>query len=207
MARHGFLGVPIKTFEEGGRRHLIAMLNQGLNPESKFLDIGCGCLRLAYWIMRFLDPDCYFGIEPAKQRVEYGLQCLFTPEEVRSKRPRFDYNPDFDFSVFDTRFDYFLATSIWTHASKRQIAASLDSYCHTATPMGIFMTSYFPAETPEEDYQGDVWVGTSHESSTPGVIKHSLAWIQAQCQQRGLLVQELPGRDCDWQLWLRISRA
>jgi hypothetical protein len=128
MAQHGFLGVPVETFEDAGRRQFIALLSEGLCPESRVLDIGCGCLRTAYWLIRFLDPGCYHGIEPARCRVEYGLQHLFTPELVTAKQPRFDFNPHFDSSVFAAKFNYFLAGSIWTHASKWQVEATLESF-------------------------------------------------------------------------------
>jgi hypothetical protein len=207
MSRHGFLGVPVETFEQAGRSQLINLLNEGLNPESKLLDIGCGCLRVAYWLIRFLDPGRYHGIEPARQRVEYGLRYLFTPEEVTLKKPRFDYNPHFDSSVFGTRFDFFLARSIWTHSSKRQIEATLDSFVCDSTSRSVFLTSYLPAQSVDDDYQGDRWVGTSHESDIPGVIRHSLGWILGQCKRRALQVDELPGIDCDSQFWLRIRHA
>ena len=204
ISRHGFLGVPVETFEQAGREQLIALLAEGLNPESKILEIGCGCLRIAYWLVRFLDPGCYHGIEPARQRVEYGLRYLFTPAEAALKEPRFDFNPRFDSSVFGARFDFFLARSIWTHASKPQIAAMLDSFIRDSNPSSIFLTSYLPARSPEEDYKGNDWIGTSHESDTPGVIKHSLTWIVEQCKRRALKVEELSGMDCDSQFWLRI---
>jgi len=197
----------METFDQGGRRQLIALLNEGLNPESKVLDIGCGCLRTAYWLIHFLDPGCYYGIEPARQRVEYGLQYLFTSEEVRLKQPQFDFNPHFDSSVFGIQFDFFLAGSIWTHASKSQIEVTLDAFLRNSTPAGIFLTSYLPAQSSDDDYQGDRWVGTSHESDTPGVIRHSLTWIVEQCQRRGLQVQELPGEAFDSQFWLRIRQG
>jgi hypothetical protein len=206
ISRHGFLGVPAETFAEGGRRQLVALLDAGLNPESKVLEIGCGCMRAAYWLIRFLEPSCYHGIEPASQRVGFGLQYLFTPAELKYKRPRFDYNPHFDTSVFVTRFDFFLAGSIWTHASKRQIAAMLDSFVRDATAAGTFLTSYLPAQSPADDYLGDRWVGTSHESDTPGVIRHSLAWIRDQCGSSGLEVEEIALPACDGQTWLRIRR-
>ena len=206
MARHGFLGVPVETFEQAGRSQLTAMLNEGLNPESKVLDFGCGRLRIAYWLIRFLDPGRYYGIEPARERVEYGLQYLFTREEVKLRQPRFDFNARFDSSVFSTKFDFFLARSIWTHAGKSQIEASLDSFVRDSTAASVFLASYLPAKSPEDDYSGDHWVGTSHESDTPGVIRHSLAWIMQQCNKRMLRVAELPGLDCDSQLWLRIRR-
>ena len=204
MRRHGFLGVPVETFEQAGRSQFIALLVEGLNSESRVLDIGCGCLRTGYWLIRFLDAGCYHGIEPARRRVEYGLRYLFTPEEVKLKQPRFDFNPYFDTSVFGTLFDFFLAGSIWTHASKRQIETMLDSFVRDSIPASVFLTSILPAQSPDDDYQGDVWVGTSHESDTPGVIRHSLWWIAEQCQRRGLDVKELPGEAFDSQFWLRI---
>lgn len=48
IKRHGFLAVPRETFEVGGRAQLVRLLNHGLTPESKVLDIGCGPLRVAY---------------------------------------------------------------------------------------------------------------------------------------------------------------
>jgi hypothetical protein len=206
MKRHGFMGVPRETFEAGGRAQLVLLLNHGLTPEAKVLDIGCGCLRVAYWLIRFLDSDCYCGIEPAFQRVEWGKQYLFASSELERKRPRFDFNAGFDSSIFTTKFDFFLAGSIWTHASKRHIETTLDSFQRDTVPTGVFLASYFPATSRHDDYWGESWVGTSHESQTPGVIRHSLAWISGECNRRGLKVVELPGLDCDSQYWLRIAR-
>jgi hypothetical protein len=226
ISRLGFLGVPPDTFEQAGREQLVALLQAGLNPESKVLEFGCGCLRVAYWLVRFLDPECYYGIEPARARVEHGLEYLFPADMILAKRPRFDGNAEFNSSVFATRFDFFLARSIWTHASKPQIEAMLESFVRDSTPSGVFLASYLPTRSSDEGYQafltarfpsppdsdedgytGDRWVGTSHESSTPGVIQHSLRWIVAQCARRGLGVTELPGIDCDSQVWLRIERG
>jgi hypothetical protein len=206
ISERGFLGVPRETFGQAGREQLIALLQEGIRPESAVLEFGCGCLRIAYWLIHFLDAGRFYGIEPAHRRVEYGLSYLFTPDEIRLKEPHFDFNPLFDSSVFDTKFDFFLARSIWTHASKRQIETMLESFLRDAAPAATFLASYFPAESPEEDYGGAGWVGTSHRSSVPGVIRHALPWIVDQCRSRGLSCEELPGIDCDNQLWLRIRR-
>jgi hypothetical protein len=207
ISDHGFLGVPRETFSQAGRDQLIALLAEGLRPESKVLEFGCGCLRIAWWLVRFLDSDGYCGIEPASRRVDLGLQYLFTDEELRIKRPRFDHNSVFDSSVFGTEFSFFLARSIWTHASKLQMAATLDSFLRDSKADATFLASYQPAQSPDDDYQGTKWVGTSHESSTPGVIRHSLTWVLEQCRTRGLNCEEIAGIDCDQQSWLRIRRA
>ena len=224
MDRYGFMGVTVATFEQAGREQLITLLSEGLVPESTVLEFGCGPLRIAYWLTRFLDPGCYYGIEPARNRVEAGLEQLFTPEERAMKQPRFDFNADFDSSVFGISFDYFLARSIWSHASKRQIEAMLDSFVRDSKPSAIFLTSYYPAEPVDSsyretltnyfamqrhqgDFQGDYWVGTSHESDTIGVVQHSTSWILDRCSSRGLTVTEMPGIDCDGQVWLKIARA
>lgn len=207
MAEKGFLGVPEHSFELAGRQQIVALLNEGMLPESRVVEIGCGCLRIAYWLVRFLDSGCYFGIEPARQRVELGKKYLMTPEILDAKCPQFDFNADMNTSIFGQKFDFFLARSIWTHASKFQIGQSLDSYCRDATDSAVFLVSYLPARTPEEDYLGNQWVGTSHESDVPGVIRHSLAWIEEQCAVRGLEITEMAGLDCDSQFWLKICRS
>lgn len=202
----GFLGVPRNTFEAGGRAQFVRLLQHGLLPESKVLDIGCGCLRVAYWLVRFLEPDCYCGIEPATRRVDVGRRYLFDPGVLERARPRFDANADFDTSVFGERFDFFLAGSIWTHCSKRHLEVTLDGFLSNSVQGGVFLASYLPAG-PADDYLGDEWVGTSHRSSHPGVIRHSLDWIEGACARRGLVCTSLPGTDCDSQQWLCVERS
>ena len=201
-----FLGVPVRDFEKGGRELFIYLLQAGLNPDSKLVEIGCGVLRGGYWLIHFLAPRCYFGIEPHAGRLEMGVRTILEAETREAKRPRFDANPNFDTSVFGEKFDFFLAYSIWTHASKPQIQAMLDSFLRDAKDDAVFLTSYLPAGWRHPDYKGDRWHGTSHESDTPGCIYHSLRWIKAECNSRGLVTRGL-GRDKTYgQDWLEITR-
>ncbi len=202
-----FLGVPVQNFEKGGRELLSYVLEAGLNPDSKLVDIGCGVLRGGYWLIHFLDPGCYYGIEPHGGRLKMGINTILEPEILEAKRPRFDTNPRFDTSVFEEKFDFFLAYSVWTHASKPQIQTMLDAFLRDAKDGGVFLTSYLPANGSHPDYQGDEWYGTSHESDVPGLIHHNLQWIEAESERRGLITREL-GRDKTYgQSWLEIRRA
>lgn len=202
-----FLGVPILNFERGGREQLIYLLEAGLAPNSKLVDVGCGVLRGGYWLIHFLDPGCYCGIEPHAHRLNAGMRAILEPEMLELKRPRFDSNPNFDTSVFGERFDFFLAYSIWTHASKPQIQTMLDAFLRDAHEEGVFLSSYLPATWRHPDYQGAQWHGTSHESDVPGCIHHSYQWIKAECERRGLMAAKL-GRDkTHGQSWLTITRG
>jgi len=201
-----FLGVPVRDFERAGREQLGYLQAAGMRPSSKVVDLGCGILRGGYWLIHFLDPGNYHGIEPHKERLEIGIHGILEPETLELKRPRFDTNPRFDTSVFGEKFDFFLAYSVWTHASKLQIQTTLESFLRDSTDGGVFMTTYLPTSWRHRDYRGDKWYGTSHESDVPGCIYHSRHWIHVACDSRGLTVLDL-GRDkVHGQSWLQIAR-
>ncbi len=97
--------------------------------------------------MRFLDPGHYFGIEVQQEMLKLGLEEIVEPEVVERANAHFSDNDAFDFSVFGEKFDFALARSIWTHASKPQISAMLRSFAETGSPGSVFMASYYPAGT------------------------------------------------------------
>jgi hypothetical protein len=199
-----FLGVPLANFADGGREQLTYLLRAGLNPQSKLCDLGCGVLRAGYWLIHLLDAGCYCGIEPHTGRLQMGIHTILEPGVIEAKRPRFDTNARFDTSVFGEQFDFFLAYSIWTHASKRHIQMMLDSFVRDSHDHSAFLTTYLPATWFQRDYLGDSWIGTSHQSDVPGCIHHRLSWIRAECTSRGLVMFEL-GRDVSHdQCWLEI---
>jgi hypothetical protein len=134
-----------ENFTRMGRRQLEVLLHEGLRPESLVLDVGCGMLCGGYWVMRFLNPGCYFGIEPNKASLQAGLDWIMEPEVLAQAKPRFDNNDDFDLGVFDCKFDFVIARSIWTHASKPQIRAMLDGFVQHGAAGAVLMTTYVPA--------------------------------------------------------------
>jgi SAM-dependent methyltransferase len=203
-----FLGGALELFETAGRKLLVTLLSEGINPGSKVLDIGCGCLRGGYWLIHFLDEGCYFGIEPNRGMLEAGIRVLLEPGLADLKRPRFDNNADFDFTVFNNeKFDFYVARSIWTHASKQQIQTMLDGFVSTANNQGIFLTSYKKPTLFTNDYTGTQWIGRSHKSDTPGTVHHSFSWIQTECVNRGLHAEEIEDKEYNFgnQTWIRIK--
>jgi SAM-dependent methyltransferase len=208
-ARGVFLGGPRHRFANAGRKQTMALLHHGLNPDSKVLDIGCGSLRAGHWLIRLLEPGCYFGIEPNRAMLEAGVEVLLGPEIVAAKRPTFSHRDDFSMTHFEQQFDFYVARSIWSHASKPQIEAMLDGFVATSAPDATFLASYFPVTPERPDYEGAEWVGQSHESSESGTIAHSFEWISKACESRGLSAREArnPVINFGLQTWLRVRHA
>jgi len=204
-----FVGGPPHLFEAAGREQLIVLLEHGLRFDSIVLDVGCGALRGGRWVIPLLDTGHYCGIEPVRAMVERGLRDFVDPGIVALRRPRFDHNDRFDFSVFGVAFTHVVARSIWTHSSKLQIETMLESFLACGTEESVFLASFLPGGEEEglEDYAGDAWVGRSHMSEQKGVVGHSWAWIVDACEGRGLVARRLDRPPLHRQVWCSIQRT
>jgi len=204
-----FLGGTRERFEIAGRTLLAVLLREGLYPNSKVLDIGCGCLRGGYWLIHFLDKNCYFGIEPNKKMLDAGIKHLLEPGLIAEKNPRFDNNSDFSFAIFKEKFDFLVAFSIWTHASKPQIQTMLDGFAETTDKNGKFITTYYPTTLFKPDYKGANWIGPGNPADPYGRAHHCFGWIKTECEKRGLVAQEIHEKAYQYwiQTWLRISHT
>jgi len=200
------IGCGIKRFEKTGRTQLESLIRHGLNPWDKLLDIGCGALCGGYWMINFLHPGCYCGIEPNEFMFNAGVDHLVEPGLFEAKQPKFLHNDRYDFSGFGVKFDYFHAHSIWTHAPKKDLEKMLDGFLEHSNPGARFLTSFKSPGLFRPDYKGDTWIGRSHESDEPGICRHSFKWIQQACDARGLTVELLRGEKIHKQKWILLRR-
>lgn len=198
------IGCGIKRFEKTGRAQLEALVRHGLNPWDKLLDIGCGALCGGYWMINFLRPGNYYGVEPNTFMFEEGVKHLVEPGLFEEKQPHFLHNDQYDFSGFGVKFDYFHAHSIWTHAPKKDIEKMLDGFVQFTNPGARFLTSFKAPNLFRRDYKGDVWIGRCHESDVAGICRHSFKWIEQACTSRGLSVEMLKGEKIHKQKWILI---
>jgi len=206
LSRVSYVGCGVYRFEKTGRTELEALIRNGLNPWSKLLDIGCGALCGGYWMIHFLDSGGYHGLEPNLHMFNAGLEHILEPGLLEAKLPRFQHNDQYDFSGFGTRFDYFHAHSIWTHAPKKDIGKMLDGFVEFGNAGARFLTSFKAPHLFRPDYKGDTWVGISHESDQAGICRHSFKWIRHACSSRGLRVSLLKHEKIHKQKWILIEK-
>src|SRR5207244_3369351 len=97
-----WVGPPFLYDLIGGMQFQLLM-DLGMREYHRFLDVGCGSLRLGRLAMMYLLAGRYFGVEPNREILERG--CAFNfgagisdSQVIALKKPRFTFNSDFDFS-------------------------------------------------------------------------------------------------------------
>ena len=127
----------------------------GLRENHSLLDIGCGCLRAGRLLIVYLSKGNYTGVEAEKLLVDYGVQSEIGQDLVFLKTPTFIYKSDWMFASVGRSFDYLLAQSVFSHASRRQISLCLKSAAASMHNSSLFCATFFIGT---QDYQGESWV-------------------------------------------------
>jgi hypothetical protein len=208
-----YTGGPSQSFEEVGRDAFCLLLSQGLLPSHKLLDFGCGSLRIGYWLIRFLDSDCYSGIEPKSTGVRAGLEFAIGKELEEFKRPQFSFRGDNKMGVFETEFDYVHARSILTHTAPGMLASILNSFRETC-PHGTLIASYWREDsdlyfhTNPRRENGIEAVGdhlSSDDMRFIAVVRYTFHYMRQAASDAGLSVVEIDQGPINKQIWLKFS--
>jgi SAM-dependent methyltransferase len=137
-------------WEEIGALQFDFMRAQGLRPDHKLLDVGCGCLRGGVHFIRYLAPGHYFGLDMNQSLLDAGLQVELPREGLEGRLPPENLVCDaaFDFGRFPERFDYAVAVSLFTHLPLNTIRVCLERLHEVVVPGGVFFATFFAA--PED---------------------------------------------------------
>ena len=122
----------------------------GLKPTDNLLDIGCGSLRVGKHLIPFLDDGKYCGVEPEQKYLNDGLKWEVSESMLKLKKPSFIYNHDFDFTFFNRKFDFVLASSVFIHCSPNQFVDCLKSLKIHLSKEGCFIVSFILSNTIQQ---------------------------------------------------------
>ncbi len=165
-------------WEEIGGLQFGFLLRHGLKPWHRFLDVGCATLRAGRWMIRYLEPGNYTGVDISPAALRYGRR-LVRQERLTDRRPRLilsDGNLKFE-QFGEEKFDYVIAQSVFTHLMDSQIDECLSHVHRVLSPTGAF---YFTA-----------WIDDVPSRPTPFEFRQVLSLYEQLTQRHGLAFEDL----------------
>jgi SAM-dependent methyltransferase len=134
-------------WEEIGLLQFDFLKKQGLLPEHRFLDVGCGSLRGGIHFIQYLNTGNYFGLDVNASLIEAGKLELAAINCIE-KQPNLLVNDKFEFSKFGVQLDFALAFSVFSHLFSNQIGRCLVEVEKVLNPQGAFFATFFQAPSP-----------------------------------------------------------
>jgi len=117
---------------------------RGLKPGHRFLDIGCGALRGGIHAIEYLERGNYYGLDMNQSLIEAGRRELQIAG-LEHKNPRLALNDRFELGLFEQKFEYLLALSVFTHLFANHIIRCLAEVRKVLAPEGRFFATFFLA--------------------------------------------------------------
>ena len=153
----------------------------GLRAHHRLLDLGCGSLRAGRFFIAYLDPGHYHGIEPNPWLIREAIETRLGEDFVRINQPHFDENGDFRVP-FDTRFDYVLAQSIFSHTGPDLARQAIRNLALALSDGGLIVANFL---VDRRDSGESGWV-------YPGCVRFLPRTIERIADEANLVTTRLP---------------
>lgn len=128
------------------------LVEHGLKPHHRFLDIACGSLRGGVRFIRYLDRGGYHGVDKHIELIIYGVAAELGLEEYAEKRPRFVVSNSFEFSRLEGPApDYAIAQSLFTHLTETDIHLCLQRLRGACQPGLKLFATFFEVKEPVDN--------------------------------------------------------
>ena len=176
-----YIGPPLQ-YDFMGATQFRLLCSLGLRAHHQVLDLGCGSLRAGRFLINYLEPGNYCGIEPNKWLIDEGIKEQVGDSLIAMKKPRFDTNSEFNTAVFGQSFDFIIAQSIFSHTGNDLIPDALSNIYKSLNDNGIALLTFIKGE---KDFDGDGWI-------YPECVEFTLPKIYEFAANAGFQVQELP---------------
>jgi cyclopropane fatty-acyl-phospholipid synthase-like methyltransferase len=135
----------------------------GLRENHMVLDLGCGSLRAGKFLILYLARGHYCGIEPNGWLVDDAIARELGADLVALKAPRFSTSDTFYAAGFETRFDFIVAQSIFSHTGPEMVHQALSNCGSTLADCGLVVATFI------------------HSSEAPDFVVEALGWTYPGC--------------------------
>jgi cyclopropane fatty-acyl-phospholipid synthase-like methyltransferase len=178
-------------WDEIGSLQFEFLKKQGLSPNHRLMDIGCGCLRGGVHFVPYLEKCRYYGVDINASLIEAGKKELLRNPANLDKQPDLRVTDQFDLAQFGVQFDYALAISVFTHLNANHIGRCLIEIKKVLGPQGRFFATFFLAPTslhaqPILHHPGDI---VTYPDRDP--FHYSFAEMETLAQFAALSVRQI----------------
>jgi cyclopropane fatty-acyl-phospholipid synthase-like methyltransferase len=168
----------VGAFEEFERKSQPEFMKaHGLEPQHKFLDLACGCLRGTIDLINYLHPGNFYGADVSDGLIRIGYERAMAMDH----KPTLRVMDSFDLSkIFDEKFDFILSVSFLTHILPPDIPAVFKGVASVLAKGGKWFFTIYPSEY------------------TPGMGSiechfYNKDWLISEGRKAGLLIKDIPG--------------
>jgi len=157
------------------------MLAQGLKPEHRFLDLGCGALRGTIRLVDYLHDGNFYGTD-----ISIGLlkEAIIECGRLKLKNtPILQLMDSFDLSEFG-KFDFILCNSVTVHIEPDDIQEIAHSIKSVLAQTGKAFISIHPLQ--ETDAETFKWDGYRWW--------YKRSWMAIEMAKGGLSLSDMPGK-------------
>jgi len=127
----------------------------------------------------------YYGVEPNQWLIDEGIKENLGESILTIKKPHFSNNSKFMFTEFDTKFDYILAQSIFTHACQNEIKQCLKMANKVMHDDSIFALTFLE---DNKNSNKDFW-------TYPDCVKYRLDFLKQLANNEGLSLEKIPNNE------------
>lgn len=185
----------VRTDTVSGRLQFELLIREGLRPNSKLLEIGCGCLNAGEFIIGYLEKGNYVGIDPNEWLRSAALRSWeFRHFIIKQKSPIFLSNQNFDASALDTKFDFAFSHSVLSHCAHWQLEQYLRNVRRVLKPNGVILASIRLAEGNAYGSPGNFTRDDSGDAAWvyPGVSWFKMSTVEKIAAEIGLVARYRP---------------
>jgi SAM-dependent methyltransferase len=189
-------------WDEIGKLQFEFLVEQGLSPEQRLLDIGCGSLRGGVHFVGYLNSGNYCGIDINQELLDAGRVEL-KRYNLGHKRVTLVQMDDFDFPSLNQRFDYALAQSVFTHLPLNSIIRCVMNVEKVLVQGGRFYATFFENTLGKSNLEPIVrpgvtgkWNGITYFDRDP--YHYDFGTFEWICEGLGLKVEYIGDWNHPW---------
>ena len=177
-------------WDETGEAQMRVLLEAGLQPQHRLLDIGCGALRLGCKAVPYLDPGHYWGTDQSAALMQRGYDLELT-DKSRLPPAQLVEDAAFAFPGIPPEIDMAIAWGVFTHLPAPFLAGALANLRHRFPALqAVLFTVFLAADGAGATRQPDGVV--THPDRPP--YHFGTAQVAAMARQAGFDAAPHPAR-------------